>query len=155
MNKNKPKNSEFHCNYMLYTDGENTLVKSDPIWRLLRDFVESGTRWAAWPANQLVARETPTNHWCNETSGNLCADVCLRWKKELEIPCLLTRRAFDGNVHTFPHFYMEKFEKLEKIGEGTYGIVYKAKDKDSGLTVALKKIRLDTYVNFCSLSYYN
>ena len=38
---------------------------------------------------------------------------------------------------------MEGFEKVEKIGEGTYGIVYKAKDKSSGKIVALKKIRLD------------
>ena len=38
---------------------------------------------------------------------------------------------------------MEGFEKVEKIGEGTYGIVYKAKDKSNGKTVALKKIRLD------------
>ena len=33
--------------------------------------------------------------------------------------------------------------KLEKIGEGTYGIVYKAKDRVTGEVVALKKIRLD------------
>ena len=39
---------------------------------------------------------------------------------------------------------MDKFERLEKIGEGTYGIVYKARVKDSGKSVALKKIRLDT-----------
>ena len=38
---------------------------------------------------------------------------------------------------------MDNFEKLEKIGEGTYGVVYKAKMKDSGRMVALKKIRLD------------
>lgn len=38
---------------------------------------------------------------------------------------------------------MENFQKLEKIGEGTYGVVYKAKDKLTGDVVALKKIRLD------------
>jgi len=38
---------------------------------------------------------------------------------------------------------MEKYQQLEKIGEGTYGIVYKAKDKKSGELLALKKIRLE------------
>lgn len=38
---------------------------------------------------------------------------------------------------------MSKYEKLEKIGEGTYGVVYKAKDKQTGRIIALKKIRLD------------
>ncbi|XP_060081900.1 cyclin-dependent kinase 2-like [Ylistrum balloti] len=38
---------------------------------------------------------------------------------------------------------MENFQKIEKIGEGTYGVVYKARDKTTGRLVALKKIRLD------------
>ncbi|RWS14746.1 cyclin-dependent kinase 1-like protein, partial [Dinothrombium tinctorium] len=38
---------------------------------------------------------------------------------------------------------MEDFEKIEKIGEGTYGVVYKAKVKKTGQLVALKKIRLE------------
>eukprot|EP00921_Rhytidocystis_pertsovi_P012371 GHVQ01020088.1.p1 GENE.GHVQ01020088.1~~GHVQ01020088.1.p1 ORF type:complete len:299 (-),score=34.79 GHVQ01020088.1:40-936(-) len=37
---------------------------------------------------------------------------------------------------------MEKYNKLEKIGEGTYGVVYKAQDS-SGEMFALKKIRLE------------
>uniref|UniRef100_A0A671YG81 cyclin-dependent kinase n=1 Tax=Sparus aurata TaxID=8175 RepID=A0A671YG81_SPAAU len=39
---------------------------------------------------------------------------------------------------------MDTFQKVEKIGEGTYGVVYKAKNKVTGETVALKKIRLET-----------
>ena len=38
---------------------------------------------------------------------------------------------------------MENFQKIEKIGEGTYGIVYKAKDILTRQFVALKKIRLE------------
>lgn len=37
----------------------------------------------------------------------------------------------------------ERYERLEKLGEGTYGIVYKAKDTLTNETVALKKIRLE------------
>jgi len=39
---------------------------------------------------------------------------------------------------------MENFQKIEKIGEGTYGVVYKPKDKITEELVALKKIRLET-----------
>ncbi|KAI3897165.1 hypothetical protein MKW92_010385, partial [Papaver armeniacum] len=35
------------------------------------------------------------------------------------------------------------FDKLEQIGEGTYGLVYKARDVLTGKIVALKKIRMD------------
>ena len=35
------------------------------------------------------------------------------------------------------------FEKLNRIGEGTYGIVYRAKDLKSREIVALKKIRME------------
>ncbi|KAK0418370.1 hypothetical protein QR680_013527 [Steinernema hermaphroditum] len=35
------------------------------------------------------------------------------------------------------------FEKLNRIGEGTYGIVYRAKDTKSGQIVALKKVRIE------------
>jgi len=38
---------------------------------------------------------------------------------------------------------MEKYQKIEKIGEGTYGVVYKAKNRLTGDLVALKKIRLE------------
>ena len=39
---------------------------------------------------------------------------------------------------------IDKYEKIEVIGEGTYGIVYKARDTESGEIFALKKIRLES-----------
>jgi cyclin-dependent kinase 2 len=38
---------------------------------------------------------------------------------------------------------IERYQKLEKIGEGTYGVVYKARDRKNGEQIALKKIRLE------------
>jgi cyclin-dependent kinase len=45
---------------------------------------------------------------------------------------------------------MDQYVKLEKIGEGTYGKVYKAKEKNTGRLVALKKTRLEVrpYANW-------
>ncbi|KAL7989434.1 hypothetical protein Chor_012100 [Crotalus horridus] len=40
--------------------------------------------------------------------------------------------------------FQDVFQKVEKIGEGTYGVVYKARNKQTGQLVALKKIRLDS-----------
>ncbi|SAL98752.1 hypothetical protein [Absidia glauca] len=38
---------------------------------------------------------------------------------------------------------MDKYQKIEKLGEGAYGIVYKAQNRETGEVVALKRIRLD------------
>ena len=37
----------------------------------------------------------------------------------------------------------DAYSKMEKIGEGTYGVVYKAREKSTGNIVALKQIRLE------------
>lgn len=47
---------------------------------------------------------------------------------------------FDTHVATIT---MDQYEKLEKVGEGTYGKVYKAREINTGKLVALKKTRLD------------
>jgi len=41
------------------------------------------------------------------------------------------------------YFGLDRYHKFEKIGEGTYGVVYKAKDRETNQIVALKKIRLE------------
>ncbi|KAF6204871.1 hypothetical protein GE061_019035 [Apolygus lucorum] len=39
---------------------------------------------------------------------------------------------------------MDDYVKIEKIGEGTYGVVFKGKHKKTGDLVAIKKIRMDS-----------
>lgn len=36
-----------------------------------------------------------------------------------------------------------QYEKIERVGEGTYGVVYKARDRRTNSILALKKIRLE------------
>nr|QYW07103.1 cyclin-dependent kinase like 4 [Dimocarpus longan] len=38
----------------------------------------------------------------------------------------------------------EAYDKLDKVGQGTYSNVYKARDRDTGKIVALKKVKFDT-----------
>jgi serine/threonine protein kinase len=47
------------------------------------------------------------------------------------------RRQLLGNTRC-----VADFQKIEEIGEGTYGTVFKARDKETGEIVALKKVRM-------------
>ncbi|CAH8607690.1 unnamed protein product [Schistosoma margrebowiei] len=46
-------------------------------------------------------------------------------------------------MSTRGNYALSDFIRLEKIGEGTYGVVYKCKNKVNGKFAALKKIRLE------------
>ncbi|KAL7990325.1 hypothetical protein Chor_013755 [Crotalus horridus] len=48
----------------------------------------------------------------------------------------------EGDLESFG--MMDDYTKIEKIGEGTYGVVYKGKHKATGQVVAMKKIRLES-----------
>lgn len=40
---------------------------------------------------------------------------------------------------------VDRYEKMEKLGEGTYGVVYKARDKNTGEVSNKEKIDLKIY----------
>ncbi|KAF9291765.1 cyclin-dependent kinase 2 [Linnemannia elongata] len=60
-----------------------------------------------------------------------------RERREAERRRLEERRREEEEKETGP------YQKLEKIGEGTYGVVYKATHRPTGRVVAMKKIRLE------------
>ncbi len=61
------------------------------------------------------------------------------------------RRCRDLTYANAKWLVQENYEKLEKIGEGTYGKVYKARDKTTNAMVALKKTRLEVRRHECEL----
>ncbi|KAK8559993.1 hypothetical protein V6N12_012802 [Hibiscus sabdariffa] len=48
-------------------------------------------------------------------------------------------------IHGWVPLKADSFEKLEKIGQGTYSTVFRARDHESGKIVALKKVRFDNF----------
>ncbi|XP_024976737.1 protein IMPAIRED IN BABA-INDUCED STERILITY 1-like [Cynara cardunculus var. scolymus] len=48
-------------------------------------------------------------------------------------------------IHGWVPLRAESFEKLEKVGQGTYSSVFRARDLEAGKIVALKKVRFDNF----------
>ncbi|XP_020704518.1 protein IMPAIRED IN BABA-INDUCED STERILITY 1 isoform X1 [Dendrobium catenatum] len=48
-------------------------------------------------------------------------------------------------IHGWVPLKAENFEKLDKIGQGTYSSVFRARDLENGKVVALKKVRFDNF----------
>ncbi|XP_074268653.1 protein IMPAIRED IN BABA-INDUCED STERILITY 1-like [Silene latifolia] len=59
-------------------------------------------------------------------------------------PSWLTAVAGEA-IHGWVPLQAQGFEKLEKIGQGTYSSVFRAKEYGTGRIVALKKVRFDNY----------
>ena len=65
-------------------------------------------------------------------------NFCLQGKWQVELPAVASDQNYGGCRSC-----EEGFERIKKIGEGTYGEVYLAKDVRTGELVALKKIRME------------
>lgn len=61
----------------------------------------------------------------------------------------MVRRRDDSPERAF--MIRDRYQRLSKLGEGTYGKVYKAKDTETGAIVALKKCRLQVGFPSCEL----
>nr|XP_043636980.1 protein IMPAIRED IN BABA-INDUCED STERILITY 1-like [Erigeron canadensis] len=48
-------------------------------------------------------------------------------------------------IHGWVPLRAESFEKLEKVGQGTYSSVFRARELETGRIVALKKVRFDNF----------
>lgn len=64
-------------------------------------------------------------------------DVCLNYLNNYWIIIIINLILF--RKYPSPCRLMEKYEKLSKIGEGSYGVVFKCRNKDNGQLVAIKK----------------
>lgn len=65
-----------------------------------------------------------------------------RRKLDPKAPTLLMRGKVLGSCRS-----VDSYEKLNRIDEGSYGIVYRARDKQTGEVVALKKLKLENEKN--------
>ena len=61
--------------------------------------------------------------------------ILLKFFREWACDCQLTSQLQRSRV------YMENYEPLGTIGEGTYGVVLKARHKETGQIVAIKKFK--------------
>ena len=69
----------------------------------------------------------------------------LAWKSEKDFPILRKSKGTDMDMYRhrsrLDKIIDENFRILENLGEGTYGVVYKASRRSDNTTVALKRIK--------------
>ncbi|VFQ68552.1 unnamed protein product [Cuscuta campestris] len=95
------------------------------------------------PGNSTALRtETPPENLPDfgVCAGRLteCEQIAAGW------PTWLTSVAGEAIDGWLP-LRADMFQRLDKIGQGTYSTVYRAQDQESGKMVALKKVRFDNF----------
>jgi hypothetical protein len=91
-------------------------------------------------SSSKVTSSIPSHEGGHNNGGEVGSEVgydktILKW---LQTPREVTTTTTFGTSRS-----VNEFEKLSQIGEGTYGIVYKARDRINNQIVALKKIRME------------
>ncbi|KAF9308083.1 Cyclin-dependent kinase 10 [Podila horticola] len=86
----------------------------------------------------ITANNTNTSNNKNPAPNSAVPDPYKLLSITGRVGTLNREKAFFGTSRI-----VDDFEKLNKVGEGTYGVVYKAKDKITGDIVALKRIRME------------
>ena len=64
---------------------------------------------------------------------------------QLHLAFKMVRRRDDSPERLY--MIRDRYERIDKLGEGTYGKVYKARDTETGDVVALKKCRLQVGIH--------
>ncbi|KAL0364980.1 UNVERIFIED_CONTAM: putative serine/threonine-protein kinase, partial [Sesamum angustifolium] len=101
-------------------------------------------RPAAQELKRWATMETALPRGKCQMSGELCAGKGIGGAHNSMWPVWLTAVAGEAIKGLTPR-KLESFERLEKIGQGTYSNVYRARDLETGKIVALKKVR------FCNM----
>ncbi|KAF9083918.1 Cyclin-dependent kinase 10 [Mortierella sp. AD031] len=91
------------------------------------------------PAQLKDKQHPPANAAATNTAGTLSKpDPLSLLSITGKMGHLTPQKSFFGTSRI-----VDDFEKLNKVGEGTYGVVYRAKDKKTNEIVALKRIRME------------
>ncbi|CAF3414292.1 unnamed protein product [Rotaria sp. Silwood1] len=93
------------------------------------------------PSSSSPMNPSPTHTFSQSTSTNKIYSSN-QSDKPMRRPLILQRRD-DMRKNQWDDRNVDMYEILAKIGEGTYGEVFKARDKQTGDICALKKVRLE------------
>ncbi|MCO5613898.1 hypothetical protein L7F22_068177 [Adiantum nelumboides] len=105
--------------------------QTSPVARILRRRV---------PSSSPHGREEGENH--QENGNEVAEDTLMHSERTKEDSSSLAKRSAPSiPLRAGPD---EVYDRVAQVGEGTYGQVFKAKSDKTGITVALKKIRMES-----------